>query len=109
VITNGAAGALTALGDPTRRTIFELVAEQPRPVAAIADLVPVTRPAVSQHLKVLQRAGLVRAEPHGTRRIYEVDPSGVEAVREYFDRYWWHSLANFKQAVEQHSKEEQGT
>jgi DNA-binding transcriptional ArsR family regulator len=89
-----------ALGDPTRRQVFELVAERPRPVGELASRLPVTRPAVSQHLKVLKTAGLVADRQVGTRRIYEVDPDGLAAVRAYFDRFWRHAMAGFKETVE---------
>ena len=88
------------LGDPTRRAIFELVAEQARPVGEIAEHVPVTRPAVSQHLKVLKDAGLVADRAVGTRRIYHVDPDGLAELRSYFEQFWTRSLAAFKAAVE---------
>lgn len=95
-----------ALGDPTRRVIFELVAARPRPVGEIATQLPVTRPAVSQHLKVLKEAGLVVDRAVGTRRIYQVDPDGVAELRAYFDRFWNQALAAFKRAAEEPSKEE---
>jgi len=94
-----------ALGDPTRRAIFELVAEQARPVGEIAAHLPVTRPAVSQHLKVLKDAGLVTDRAEGTRRIYRVDPAGLAELRSYFERFWNTTLAAFKDAVERPSKE----
>jgi DNA-binding transcriptional ArsR family regulator len=96
---------MSALGDPTRRAIFELLADGPRPVGEIAKHVPVTRPAVSQHLKVLKEAGLVIDRPNGTRRLYQMDPDGVAALRAYFDRFWNRALASFKQAVEQRQEE----
>lgn len=89
-----------ALADPTRRAIFELVAQQPRGVAEIARELPVSRPAVSQHLKVLKDATLVRDRPEGTRRIYAVDPRGLAAVREYFEQFWQTSLGSFREAAE---------
>jgi DNA-binding transcriptional ArsR family regulator len=89
-----------ALGDPTRRAVFELVAERPRPVGELASRLPVTRPAVSQHLKVLKTAGLVADRQVGTRRIYEVDPDGLAAVRAYFDRFWRDAMVGFKVTVE---------
>ncbi len=98
---------MTALGDPTRRAIFELLADGPRPVGAIARELPVTRPAVSQHLRVLKDAGLVTDRPDGTRRVYQLDPAGIGALRAYFDRFWSRSLVAFKQAVEQTNEEEQ--
>ncbi len=94
--TNG----LTALGDPTRRAIFERLADGPLPVGELARDLPVTRPAVSQHLKVLKQAGLVTDRQDGTRRIYQLDPTGIEAVRAYFDTFWNHALAAFKVAAE---------
>jgi DNA-binding transcriptional ArsR family regulator len=92
---------MTALGDATRRAIFELLADGPRPVGEIAREVPVTRPAVSQHLKVLKEAGLVIDRPNGTRRLYQMNPEGVAALRTYFDRFWNRALAAFKEAVVQ--------
>ncbi len=97
---------IAALGDDTRRAIFELLARGPRPVGEIARELPVTRPAVSQHLKVLKDAGLVIDRQEGTRRIYQLNPDGVGALRAYFDRFWNRSLAAFKTAVEHDNKEE---
>ena len=91
---------LTALGDPTRRAIFERLARGPQAVGEIANELPVSRPAVSQHLKVLKDAGLVIDRPDGTRRLYQLNPSGIEAVRAYFDTFWNQALTAFKQAVE---------
>jgi DNA-binding transcriptional ArsR family regulator len=96
---------MRALGDPTRRAVFELVAEGPRAVGEVARELPVTRPAVSQHLRVLKEAGLVIDRPDGTRRIYELNPDGVEALRAYFDRFWHRSLTSFKRRVEQRQEE----
>jgi DNA-binding transcriptional ArsR family regulator len=96
------AQALEALGDPTRRAIFEQLAGRPRSVRELADVLPVSRPAVSQHLKVLKRSGLVTDRPAGTRRIYRVDPAGVAAMREYLDQMWNTALAAFAIAVEDH-------
>jgi len=90
----------TALGDPTRRAIFERIAERPRPVGELARELPVSRPAVSQHLKVLKDAGLVIDRAEGTRRIYQLDPDGVGALRSYLDRHWNQALAAFKAAAE---------
>jgi DNA-binding transcriptional ArsR family regulator len=95
----------TALGDPTRRAIFELLVEGPRPVGELASELPVSRPAVSQHLKVLREAGLVVDRPAGNRRIYEVDPGGVGALRDQLDRFWNKALAAYKVAVEQPTEE----
>ena len=92
--------ALQALGDPTRREIFELLSQSPLAVGQLARELPVSRPAVSQHLKVLKEVGLVFDRPAGTRRVYQVDPKGAAALREYFDAFWSHSLRNFKLAAE---------
>jgi DNA-binding transcriptional ArsR family regulator len=89
-----------ALGDPTRRAIFERLARGPRAVGDLASEVPVSRPAVSQHLKVLKEAGLVTDEAQGNRRLYRVDPRGVATMRAYFDSFWSDALAAFKQAAE---------
>jgi DNA-binding transcriptional ArsR family regulator len=96
---------MTALGDPTRRAIFERLAGGPAAVGEIAGELPVSRPAVSQHLKVLRDAGLVRDHPVGNRRIYSIDPDGVGALRAYFDRFWIQSLGAFKEAAEHRDKE----
>jgi DNA-binding transcriptional ArsR family regulator len=100
------AGALTALADPTRRSIFEHLAERPRAVGELARELPVSRPAVSQHLKVLKGAGLVVDRPMGTRRIYQVDPNGLAELRAYLDRFWNQALVAFKEAVEQRTQED---
>jgi len=92
---------LAALGDPTRRAIFERLADRPSAVGELARDFPVSRPAVSQHLKVLKEAGLVMDRAAGTRRIYQLDPEGVGALRAYLDQFWNRSLAAFKAAVEQ--------
>ena len=97
----------SALGDPTRRAIFELLADGPRPVGELARELPISRPAVSQHLKVLKEARLVIDRQSGTRRLYQLNPQGVGALRAYFDQFWNRALAAFKQAVEQTAKEEQ--
>ena len=89
-----------ALGDATRRQVFERLARRPMAVGELAELLPVSRPAVSQHLKVLKAAGLVLDEAQGTRRIYRVDPEGIEAMRNYLDRFWDRALAAFKAAAE---------
>jgi DNA-binding transcriptional ArsR family regulator len=90
-----------ALADPTRRAIFERIAEQPSTVGALAATLPVSRPAVSQHLKVLKDVGLVADEPRGTSRIYRIDPHGLGPMRRWLDQQWERSLANFKQIAEQ--------
>jgi DNA-binding transcriptional ArsR family regulator len=91
---------MDALGDPTRRAIFEQLSAGPRSVGEIAEQLPVTRPAVSQHLRVLKEAGLVTERRNGTRRIYRLDPDGLTQVRDYFDRFWDAALAEFKAAAE---------
>ena len=95
----------TALGDPTRRAIFEQLADRPRAVGELAGALPVSRPAVSQHLKVLKAAGLVLDRPDGTRRIYQLDPHGVGALRAYLDQFWNQALAAYTAAVEQPTEE----
>jgi DNA-binding transcriptional ArsR family regulator len=94
-----------ALGDPTRRAIFERLAERPRAVSELANELPVSRPAVSQHLKVLKDAGLVVGRPAGNRRIYQLNPDGVGALRAQLDRFWNQALATYKQVVEQSTEE----
>jgi DNA-binding transcriptional ArsR family regulator len=89
-----------ALADPTRRQIFERIAVAPSAVGELAAELPISRPAVSQHLKVLKGAGLVTDRAEGNRRIYQVDPLGLEALRSYLDGFWNRSLAAFKSAVE---------
>ena len=91
----------TALGDPTRRAIFERLVAQPLAVGELARELPISRPAVSQHLKVLKDAGLVVDRHAGTRRIYRVDPHGIAAMRTELDRFWTAALANFKDIVEE--------
>ena len=104
MLANRSAG-LSALGDPTRRVIFERLAERPRAVGELARELPVSRPAVSQHLRVLKDAGLVVDRPAGARRIYQLDPEGVGALRAYLDQFWTRALAAYKTAVEQPSEE----
>jgi DNA-binding transcriptional ArsR family regulator len=91
---------LDALGDRTRRAIFERLADGPRAVGELAQELPVSRPAVSQHLKVLKEAGLVIDRKQGTRRLYQLDPSGVGALQAYFESFWTHAMAAFKDAAE---------
>jgi DNA-binding transcriptional ArsR family regulator len=95
----------TALGDPTRRAIFERLADRPRAVGELANELPVSRPAVSQHLKVLKDARLVVDQRVGTRRIYQLDPDGLRALRGYLDHFWDQALAGYRTAVEQQMKE----
>jgi DNA-binding transcriptional ArsR family regulator len=97
--------ALAALGDPTRRAIFERLADRPRAVGELASELPVSRPAVSQHLKVLKAANLVLDRPDGTRRIYQLDPDGLRELRGYLDHFWDQALAGFKAAAERQTKE----
>jgi DNA-binding transcriptional ArsR family regulator len=96
--------AMDALGDPTRRAIFERLARGPTAVGELANALPVSRPAVSQHLKVLKQAGLVVDRPQGTRRLYQLDPHGVGALRAYFDGFWNQALTNFKTVVEEEGR-----
>jgi DNA-binding transcriptional ArsR family regulator len=97
--------ALAALSDPTRRIIFERLADGPRSVGDLARDLPISRPAVSQHLKVLKGAGLVADRPAGNRRIYELDPDGLADLRTYLDHFWNRALAGFKAAVERQDQE----
>lgn len=93
--------ALNALGDPRRRQLFERLGKRPMAVSELAKGLPVSRPAVSQHLKVLKEAGLVRVHQEGTRRVYEIDPRGIALMRAYLDRFWNQALDAFKAAAEQ--------
>ena len=101
--TNGQ--TIGVLGDPTRRAIFELLSERPSSVGDLAALVPVSRPAVSQHLKVMKNAGLLMDERDGTRRIYRLDPDGVAEMRAYVDRFWNLAMAGFERRMEQRREE----
>ena len=92
--------AIAALADPTRRAIFERLRRGPQPVAALARGLPVSRPAVSQHLKVLKDAGLVTDRADGARRIYRVDPAGLGAIRAWLDQFWDANLRAFQMEVE---------
>ena len=94
------ANALQALGDPTRRAVLEQLRAGPRAVGEIAARLPVSRPAVSQHLRVLKEARLVTERQNGTRRLYRVDPDGLAELREYLDGFWEEALAGFKAAAE---------
>jgi DNA-binding transcriptional ArsR family regulator len=95
----------SALGDPTRRAIFELLVDHPLAVVELASALPISRPAVSQHLRVLKEAGLVTDLPVGTRRIYRVDPDGLATLRADLERFWGKALAAYKATVEQPIKE----
>jgi DNA-binding transcriptional ArsR family regulator len=98
--------AIAALADPTRRTVFERLREGPRPVVEIARGLPVSRPAVSQHLRVLREAGLVRERREGTRNYYSVDGDALEELREYFENFWEEALAAFKEHAEKGASDE---
>src|SRR5215471_13871462 len=91
--------ALSALADPTRRSVFERLSSGPKPVTAIAQGLPVSRPAVSQHLKVLKEAGLVNDRPEGVRRVYYIDPQGLGELRRWLDRFWDDALRSFQSEV----------
>ena len=93
--------SLEALGDPSRRTLFERLGERgPLSVGELAEALPISRPAVSQHLKILKEAGLVSDTPQGTRRVYRVEASGLEALRAYVEEFWTRALADFKAEAE---------
>jgi DNA-binding transcriptional ArsR family regulator len=96
----------TALGDPTRRAIFERLADRPRAVSELARELPVSRPAVSQHLKVLKDAGLVLDRRAGKQRIYRLDPGGIGELRAELEKFWSKALAAYKEVVEQPTKED---
>jgi DNA-binding transcriptional ArsR family regulator len=100
------ARVLDALGDPTRRAVLELLQGGAKPVGEIARGLPVSRPAVSQHLRVLKEAGLVRDRADGTRRLYSVDAAGLSALRAYLETYWDSALAAFKEAADAAAEEE---
>jgi DNA-binding transcriptional ArsR family regulator len=100
-----ATGPWTALGDPTRRAIFECLVERPQAVGELAAQFPVSRPAVSQHLKVLKGAGLVRDRQSGKHRVYHVDPDGLAALRAELEGFWTKTLAAYKDVIEQPNKE----
>jgi DNA-binding transcriptional ArsR family regulator len=105
-MANRIAVALSALADPTRRTIFERVGAAPGAVGEIAAGLPVSRPAVSQHLKVLKEAGLVTDTPDGTRRVYRLDPRGLGALRDWLDLFWGDQLTAFKDFADQQESPE---
>ena len=104
-MTAYATSAWSALGDGTRRAIFERLVERPRAVTELASELPVSRPAVSQHLRVLKEAGLVTDRPQGNRRVYHADPAGLAALRAQLDAYWKQALATYEQVVD-HDNEE---
>ena len=97
---------LTALGDPTRRAILARLADAgPLPVGELADEFPISRPAISQHLRVLKHARLVVDSAKGTRRVYAVNPDAIESLRSYFDRFWVKALTAFKRKLEEDAEE----
>jgi DNA-binding transcriptional ArsR family regulator len=98
--------AFAALADPTRRAVFERLADGPTSVGELAQDLPVSRPAVSQHLKVLKQAGLVVDRPEGARRVYQIDPQGLGQIRAWLDRFWDGALEAFKAEVEKDDDEE---
>jgi DNA-binding transcriptional ArsR family regulator len=106
-VTTYVADPWTALGDPTRRAVFARIAERPRPVGEIARELPVSRPAVSQHLRVLKDAGLILDRRDGNRRIYAVRRDGLEALRAQLDQFWNDALTNFKALVDQANQEDE--
>ena len=99
--------AIAALADPTRRSVFETLREGPRSVGDLAHGLPVSRPAVSQHLRVLKLAGLVRERRVGTRNFYSVDGDGLAELRDYFEGFWDEALASFKEAAEREEGEDE--
>ena len=103
-----AADMMTALGDPTRRAIFDRLSDGPRPVGELAADLPVSRPAVSQHLKVLKDVGLVVDRQAGTRRLYQVDPAGLGILRSYLDGFWERALAAFEAAANEEGERDGG-
>ena len=100
------AAGWAALGEPTRRAIFERLAERPLAVGELAGELPISRPAVSQHLKVMKDARLVVARRVGNRRIYQLDPDGVALLRAYLERYWSKALSAYKSIVEEQEEED---
>lgn len=96
---------LDALGNPVRRTIIELLSERPRAVGELASQLPVSRPAVSKHLKLLKNAGLIGHEAHGTRNIYRLEAQGFEAARQWIDSFWSEALGRFRLVAENTSPE----
>jgi len=100
--------ALAALADPTRRKVFERLKKGPRAVGEVAHGLPVSRPAVSQHLKALKEAGLVADRPDGTRRVYYIDPHGLGDLRKWLDQFWNDALAAFQAEAERGASDEKG-
>ena len=108
VVTYRHALQLDALGDPTRRAILERLLKGPQPVGQLAREFPMSRPAISQHLRILKDARLVVDRPAGNRRIYALNPAGVNALRAYFDRFWTQAHAAFKNAAEEELRDARG-
>ena len=102
---SASSNAFNALGDPTRRLIFEKLQDRPLAVVDIADGLPISRPAVSQHLKVLKEAKLITLKTVGNNNIYELNREGIIAMRNYLDQFWEDALTNFKALAEQTEKE----
>jgi len=100
-------GAWDVIADPTRRAILERLAEQPCAVGELAEQLPVSRPAVSQHLKLLKETGLVDDETVGTRRIYRLNPAGVQALRDQLDTFWNRAIANYESAISDDTTEDE--
>ena len=98
---------MVALADPTRRRVFELVAKQPHSVAELTRRLPVSQPAISQHLKVLKEAQLVRAEPRGASNIYHLDPQGLGKMRAWLDRMWTDALEAFSKEINDSREKDQ--
>ena len=92
---------LDALGDPTRRAILARLLEGPAPVGKLAEAFPISRPAISQHLRILKDANLVLDRPDGNRRLYQLNPEGFDSLRDYFDQFWSLALTAFKQKIEE--------
>jgi DNA-binding transcriptional ArsR family regulator len=105
VTTYQAAVGWEALGDPSRLAIVTCLAERPRAVGELADELPISRPAVSQHLKVLKAAGLVSDRAEGTRRVYRLNPAGLSALRDQLDTFWNRALAGYQEVVEEQTEE----
>jgi DNA-binding transcriptional ArsR family regulator len=97
--------ALSALADPTRRMVFEKLAKRPQSVGELARALPVSRPAVSQHLAVLKAAGLVKDHAEGARRVYQIDPAGLGPLRAWLDQFWDRTLQSFKAEAEGRGKD----
>jgi DNA-binding transcriptional ArsR family regulator len=98
---------LTALGDPTRQAILDLLLEGPQPVGELAARLPVSRPAVSQHLKVLKEVGVVVDHQEGTRRVYRVDPAGLAPLRDHLERFWSRAMVAFAQYADEQQADDQ--